>query len=150
MTHPTLIVFDELDRDGRHVSIDDDHATVLAGTRLVEARADRNGWRLVPTGRVGSVRIGGLQVEVRPKDKVGLTRLLFLLGYARDPGWRPETVAGRTATTTCGRPWPSRWCGWRGLHSARGCCRATGPSTSRCAPCAGGSGSATRSPVDPG
>ena len=92
MTHPTLIVFDELDRDGRHVSIDDDHATVLAGTRLVEARAERNGWRLVPTGRVGSVRMGGLQVEVRPKAKVGLTRLLFLLGYARDPGWRDDTV----------------------------------------------------------
>ena len=92
MTHPTLIVFDELDRDGRHVSIGDDHATMLAGTRLVEARAERNGWRLVPTGRVGSVRMGVLQVEVRPKAKVGLTRLLFLLGYARDPGWRDDTV----------------------------------------------------------
>lgn len=31
-------------------------------------------------------------MEVRPKDKVGLTRLLFLLGYARDPGWRDDTV----------------------------------------------------------
>lgn len=93
MTAPSLIVFDELDREGRHVEIDDVHATALAGTRLIEARPERAGWRLVPTGRVGSVRIGGLQVEVRPKAKVGLTRLLFLLGYARDPGWRPEMVS---------------------------------------------------------
>ena len=110
MTHPTLIVFDELDRDGRHVSIDDDHATVLAGTRLVEARADRNGWRLVPTGRVGSVRMGGLQVEVRPKAKVGLTRLLFLLGYARDPGWRDDTVLAHRDDDLW-PAWPSPWSG---------------------------------------
>jgi 5-methylcytosine-specific restriction enzyme subunit McrC len=92
MTTPTLIVFDELDRDGRHVAISDALAAALAGTRLVEARQERSAWRLVPTGGVGSVRIGDVQVEVRPKEKVGLTRLLFLLGYAADPGWRPETV----------------------------------------------------------
>lgn len=92
MTNETLIVLNELDRDGRHVSISDAHAEALAGTLLVEARSERQGWRLVPTGRVGSVRIGDLQVEIRPKEKVGLTRLLFLLGYASDPGWRPETV----------------------------------------------------------
>lgn len=92
MTHPTLILFDELDRDGRLVSIDDDHAMALASTRLVEARPERTGWRLVPAGRVGSVRMSDLQVEVRPNARVGLTRLLFLLGYARDPGWRDHTV----------------------------------------------------------
>jgi 5-methylcytosine-specific restriction enzyme subunit McrC len=86
------IVLDELDREGQLAAIDGAHAGALAGTRLVEARQDRAGWRLVPTGRVGSVRIGDVQVEVRPKEKVGLTRLLFLLGYARDPGWRPESV----------------------------------------------------------
>ncbi|WP_231716170.1 McrC family protein [Arthrobacter zhangbolii] len=31
---------------------------------------------------------------VRPKEKVGLSRLLFLLGYATNPGFRPEDVAG--------------------------------------------------------
>jgi 5-methylcytosine-specific restriction enzyme subunit McrC len=43
---------------------------------------------------VGAVVVGGLQVEVRPKQEVGLARLLFLLGYARDPGFRPDLVAG--------------------------------------------------------
>lgn len=47
---------------------------------------------LQPTGRVGAVRVGDLQVEVWPKAKVKLAHLLFMLGYASDPGFRPETV----------------------------------------------------------
>lgn len=86
------IVLGELDREGRVVQITDAHAQALAATGLVDARDQRSGWRLLPRDRVGSVRIGDLQVEVRPKDKVQLNRLLFLLGYARDPGFRPEDV----------------------------------------------------------
>jgi 5-methylcytosine-specific restriction enzyme subunit McrC len=86
------VVLGELDREGRVVQITDAHARALAATGLVEVRAEREGWRLLPRDQVGSVRIGELQVDVRPKDKVQLTRLLFLLGYARHPGFRPEDV----------------------------------------------------------
>jgi 5-methylcytosine-specific restriction enzyme subunit McrC len=93
VTVPRRIVLDELDREGRVELLDDAHATALDATRLVEVRPERSGWRLLPRGTVGATRLGDLQVEVRPKGKVGLTRLLFLLGYARDPGFRPEDVA---------------------------------------------------------
>lgn len=89
------VVLDELDRDGVVVELDRASADSLASTGLVEVRPDPDGgWRLLPAGRVGAVRIGDLQVQVTPKEKVGLTRLLFLLGYAADPGFRPEDVAG--------------------------------------------------------
>lgn len=87
------IVMDELDREGRLVDIDDSHAESLAKTRLLEVRPERDQWRLVPRGLVGSVRFGDVQVDVRPKEKVGLSQLLFLLGYADEPGFRPEDVA---------------------------------------------------------
>ncbi|MCB0902288.1 MAG: restriction endonuclease, partial [Actinobacteria bacterium] len=62
-------------------------------TGLVEVRpALRGRWLLLPAGKVGAVRIDDLQVQVTPKERVGLTRLLFLLGYAQDPGFRPEDV----------------------------------------------------------
>lgn len=44
---------------------------------------------LRPAGTVGLVRIGDLQVEIKPK--LPIDRVLFLLSYALDPGaWRPE------------------------------------------------------------
>lgn len=49
---------------------------------------------MVPCGKVGAVSVPGLQVQVNPKEKVGLSKLIFLLGYARDPGFRPEDVVG--------------------------------------------------------
>ena len=91
----TTIVLDELDREGVAVKISRVHAEGLAGTGLLDVRPDVDGrWRLLPAGKVGAVRVGDLQVQVTPKGKVGLTRLLFLLGYAADPGFRPEDVAG--------------------------------------------------------
>jgi 5-methylcytosine-specific restriction enzyme subunit McrC len=48
-------------------------------------------WRLLPCGRVGAVRSGDLDVQVQPKT--GIARLLFLLGYAADPGFQPEDVS---------------------------------------------------------
>jgi len=45
-----------------------------------------------PSGRVGAVRVGDLQIEVWPKEKVRLAHLIFMLGYAADPGFRPEAV----------------------------------------------------------
>ena len=93
MTDP--VVLDELDREGRVLDLPQSTVNALSATGLVEVRSEVGGrWRLLPTGKVGAVRIDGLQVQVEPKEKVGLTRLLFLLGYASNPGFRPEDVVG--------------------------------------------------------
>jgi 5-methylcytosine-specific restriction enzyme subunit McrC len=87
------VVLTELDRMGVVLSLDDDHAAALATTKLVEVRPEGGGhWRLLPAGRVGAVRVGDLDARVQPKT--GIARLLFLLGYAADPGFRPEDAAG--------------------------------------------------------
>ena len=93
----TSIVLDELEREGRVVELPEGVAALLVDTELVDARPEGGGqFRLLPRGRVGTVRIGDLQVQVTPKEKVGLSQLIFLLGYAADPGFRPEDVAGIT------------------------------------------------------
>lgn len=56
-----------------------------------------------PAGKVGAVQCGDLLVEVRPEGKVGLDRMLFLLGYAAGPGFRAETWPG-SRRRTCSRP----------------------------------------------
>lgn len=87
------ITLDELDVTGRPLGCEPDTAAALSDTGLVEVRPHASGrYTLVPRGVVGAVRIGDLQVQVTPKDKVGLTRMLFLLGYAQDPGWRDHDV----------------------------------------------------------
>lgn len=89
------VVIDELDREGYLLDLTRDAAAALETTGLVEVRPEFGGrWRLMSNGKVGAVRIGDLQVQVTPKEKVGLTRLLFLLGYAVNPGFRPEDVFG--------------------------------------------------------
>lgn len=89
------VVLDELDREGRVARLDQSTAAALADTGLVEVRPEGGGaWRLLPCGKVGAVSVPGLQVQVNPKEKVGLSKLVFLLGYARDPGFRPEDVVG--------------------------------------------------------
>jgi 5-methylcytosine-specific restriction enzyme subunit McrC len=91
----TSVTLDELDRQGQLAEMDTVKAAALAGTELVEVRPAPHGqWRLLPRGNVGAVRVDDLQVQVKPKDKVGLDRLLFLLGYARNPRFRPEDVTG--------------------------------------------------------
>ncbi|MGF3055550.1 McrC family protein [Microbacterium sp. YY-01] len=47
---------------------------------------------LQSNGRVGAVRVGDLQIEVWPKQKVKLSHLIFMLGYATDPGFRSDVV----------------------------------------------------------
>jgi 5-methylcytosine-specific restriction enzyme subunit McrC len=81
----------ELDKTGALRRLDDDHASALNTTGLVDLRPEGGGWwRILPSGKVGAVRIGALDVQVHPK--VGIARLLFLLGYALDPGFGPEDV----------------------------------------------------------
>jgi 5-methylcytosine-specific restriction enzyme subunit McrC len=84
----------ELDKTGAVRRLDDDHVSALSTTGLVDLRPEGGGWwRILPSGKVGAVRVGALDVQVQPK--VGIARLLFLLGYAMDPGFRPEDVAAK-------------------------------------------------------
>ena len=50
-------------------------------------------YRIEPVGLVGSVRTPQVQLDVRPKGRLGLSRLLFLLSYAGDQGFRDDAVA---------------------------------------------------------
>lgn len=88
-----MISLSEDDRDGVEADLDPAAAAVLAATGLVQVQpAPAGRWRLLPRGRVGAVHVGGSDIVVTPK--VGIARLLFLLGYAADPGFQPEDVTG--------------------------------------------------------
>ncbi|WP_018640714.1 McrC family protein [Parafrankia elaeagni] len=67
-------------------------ARTLAATGAITATRDLDGGlRLTASSRVGVVRAGDVELVVRPK--VGVGRLLWLLGYARDPaGWRDDDI----------------------------------------------------------
>lgn len=68
-------------------------AEALAEVGVVQmALTDRPGWWEVSAGtQVGVVSVAGLQVVVQPK--IGIERLVFLMGYARRPGfWRDDRV----------------------------------------------------------
>lgn len=90
----TSYVLGELDREGPVLPLSQTEVSALLSTKLVEPHPTQDGrWQLIPTGKVGVVRVGELQVQVDPKDKVHLAKLLFMLGYAKDPGFRPEDVS---------------------------------------------------------
>lgn len=64
------------------------HATELA---VVSRTPDQTAWTVSAGSKVGVARIGDLQITVRPK--VGIQRLIFLMGYARHPNfWRDHVV----------------------------------------------------------
>jgi 5-methylcytosine-specific restriction enzyme subunit McrC len=89
------IVLDELQSSADPVELDPEVAATLRDTGLVTVMPAHGGlWTVLPAGTVGAVQVGNLLVEVTPKQKVGLSRLLFLLGYAANPGFRPEDVVG--------------------------------------------------------
>ncbi|MEO3932068.1 restriction endonuclease [Micrococcaceae bacterium Sec7.4] len=89
------IVLDELQSSADAVELDPEVAATLRDSGLVTVMPAHGGlWTVLPAGTVGAVQVGNLLVEVTPKQKVGLSRLLFLLGYAANPGFRPEDVAG--------------------------------------------------------
>lgn len=98
------VILDELDQTGVLRNCTTEQARELQRTNLVEVRPEGAGiWRLLPSGTVGAVRVGDLQVQVLPKEGVRIRHLLFLLGYARDPGFRPENVSA----TADDRLWPA-------------------------------------------
>ena len=67
---------------------------LLAASNIVKAwPSARTGlWTLKATDRVGAVRVADLELRIEPK--IGVNRLLFLLGYHCDwYGWRDGTVS---------------------------------------------------------
>lgn len=71
----------------------DDVVHRLVEARIVTAYPLGSGrWELTTAAQVGVVQAGPVTVWIRPK--LPIARLLFLLGYARRPGWRQDdTVA---------------------------------------------------------
>ncbi|MEV4720277.1 restriction endonuclease [Micromonospora noduli] len=70
-----------------------DDARRLAASEVVDVRpGPAAGVWIVRAGRkVGAARVGGVELHIEPK--VPVARLLFLVGYARNPkGWRDESV----------------------------------------------------------
>lgn len=70
-----------------------EHARALGGAGLVDvvATGTPDSWLLVPSGRVGAISCGDLQVRVDPK--VTIDRIIFMLGYAlRGISWRDSPV----------------------------------------------------------
>lgn len=89
------LVLDELQSDAETYDFDAETAAAIRESGLVSLSPAFNGqWKMLPCGPVGAVQVGDLLVEVKPKSKLRLSRLLFLLGYARDPGFKPMEVAG--------------------------------------------------------
>ncbi len=98
LTATRHLVLDELAVDSGPIELADDVRLALEDTKLVVARGvggDR--WMLLPNGYVGATQIGDLLVEVTPKDKVGMSQILFFLSYAADPGFRPENTEAEAA-----------------------------------------------------
>jgi 5-methylcytosine-specific restriction enzyme subunit McrC len=87
------LVLDELS-GGIVEKLDPASAAFLNTSGLAKASPMGMGlYRIEPVGKVGSVRTASVQLDVRPKDRLGLSRLLFLLSYAGNQGFRPDSVA---------------------------------------------------------
>ncbi|MET3902351.1 5-methylcytosine-specific restriction enzyme subunit McrC [Paenarthrobacter sp. 4246] len=89
---PRHIVMDELS-GGVVDKLDPQSAAFINTSGLAKASPMGMGlYRIEPVGKVGSVRTAAVQLEVRPKDRLGLSRLLFLLSYAGEQGFRDHSV----------------------------------------------------------
>jgi 5-methylcytosine-specific restriction enzyme subunit McrC len=72
-------------------TVDDAAATALTTAGVLHGhRVAPNLWELAPGAKVGVARAGDVTVWIRPK--VPIERILFLMGYARHPGWRTDDV----------------------------------------------------------
>ncbi|QFZ19529.1 McrC family protein [Saccharothrix syringae] len=88
-----MIVLKENTGTGETVSLTPAQVDHLRRCGLVEVRSSGRAFTLVPKAkRVGAVHAHGLDVVVEPK--VRIPRLLFMLGYAVNPGFLPENVEG--------------------------------------------------------
>jgi 5-methylcytosine-specific restriction enzyme subunit McrC len=79
--------------DPAEVRLGLEQARALGGAGLVDvvATGEPGSWLLVPSGRVGAVACGDVNVRVDPK--VTIDRIVFMLGYTlRGISWRDATV----------------------------------------------------------
>ncbi len=79
------------------VPLADHVGDALAASEVVNAfRAGGGQWEVAANTRVGVAAISGVTVWIKPK--VDIRRILFLLGYAKKPGWRDDTIAFESVT----------------------------------------------------
>lgn len=90
----TRIDLAENEPAGRALSLDSSTVSALNETRLVTVSSTATGqWRLAPVAdTIGAVRVGEYDVVVHPK--VPFASVLFMLGYAHDPGFASEHFDG--------------------------------------------------------
>ncbi len=73
------------------VPLADDVGDALARSEVATAyRIGGGQWEITADSKVGVASVAGVTLWIRPK--VEIRRILFLLGYAKNPGWRDETV----------------------------------------------------------
>jgi 5-methylcytosine-specific restriction enzyme subunit McrC len=77
---------------GAEVELAAEVAAALADSGVVSvAPRGRGRWLLTAMDKVGAAKIAGVELHIHPK--MPISRLFFLLGYARSPrGWREEDV----------------------------------------------------------
>lgn len=63
---------------------------LAASGAVTSIRVGGGEWEVGPSTKVGVVSVGDVTVWIRPK--VHIARVLFLLGYAKNPGWRADQV----------------------------------------------------------
>jgi 5-methylcytosine-specific restriction enzyme subunit McrC len=88
----TLIDLRESSSSGVEVELTAEVAAALAKSDVVSvAPRGRGRWWLTAQDKVGAAKVAGVELHIRPK--MPISRLFFLLGYARNPhGWREEDV----------------------------------------------------------
>lgn len=73
------------------VPLADGVGEALAASEVVTAyRLGGGQWEIAANTKVGVAAVAGVTLWIRPK--VEIRRILFLLGYAKKPGWRDDTV----------------------------------------------------------
>jgi 5-methylcytosine-specific restriction enzyme subunit McrC len=82
--------FVELDRPSIAAIADDAATALTAAGVLTGHRVAPDRWEIAPGTKVGVARAGDVTVWIKPK--MPIDRILFLLGHARDPGWRMDDV----------------------------------------------------------
>jgi 5-methylcytosine-specific restriction enzyme subunit McrC len=75
------------------VDLAQEEVDALTETKFVTVSSSRGGrYSIKPGKKVGSIKVGSLQIDVRPKI-TELRRLLFFIGYCSNPKiWRDEVV----------------------------------------------------------
>ncbi|SER17650.1 5-methylcytosine-specific restriction enzyme subunit McrC [Lentzea xinjiangensis] len=92
-----MIELQENSKGGHRLPLTPLQLAFLQKSDLIDVKPAAEGYRLVPrTKRVGAIHAHGLDIVVTPK--VSIPRLLFMIGYALNPGFQPENIEGVEAS----------------------------------------------------